>query len=240
MARAISGSYHGNHSEGIAEIDWWANVAQTLIDAGANLHVTREYARWPSIYVCILNSACTPSEADYYLCHWLDILANVGVSIRPYIERERENVVLGFGAWPGRRLTTTIYRGDIPIPSWQWVKDPAGPAFTLLDTFDFLRDDRRDRSLVKPEEYLLAPDPYLTMLSFPFHFRSYYRISIDDRDAGRRPFKTVKQIAELKEQRFARRIEKKRRKECKGRPSQVHQSGAKDTDTLKIPGSWVD
>lgn len=239
MPSEIGDEYIGRNSRDQDDINLWYNIARTLINAGADVHDGGDsFCRSDSPYLRILNSAYTPLQADHYLCYWLDILENSGVSIRPYIEREKKNAVLEFVTYPGRRLTTITYRGNILVPSWQWVKDPTSPAFTLLDTFEFLRGYRQENRPAPKERCIIMQLPGPEWESFPFYFRCYYYSRIKNEDANCRSFKTAEQGWELREQRFARRMEKKRRKQCKGRRGEVFSSGAEDM--FKMPGSWVD
>lgn len=155
----------------------WYSIAQTLIEAGADVHLAYMWNSWDTAYTMVLTTAATPLEADHYVWSWLDILTDCGVLISRYIEREKSTVFSGLCFHPrqaNRRFTMIPYRGSVSVPSWQYINDPADPAFALLKTFPALRTDF-ERMIHPPDEE--CPSQAWYEWSFPFCFDRYVFMS---------------------------------------------------------------
>lgn len=162
----------------------WYGIVQTLIEAGADVHFAHMCFCWDTAYTMVLTTANTPLEADHHVWSWLDMLTDCGVLILRYIEREKRTIFSSsyYPRMPLGRCTMIPYRGNLSVPSWRYINDPAGPALALLKTFPALRANFEKMNLPPLNE--CQPQTWYDW-SFPFCFDLYVLMSKQQWSVGR-------------------------------------------------------
>jgi hypothetical protein len=205
----------------------WKPIILHLIRLGTDLQQGSE----PKITLLddLMNALDSPFESRSLGKEWLDILLESGVCVTDYLRIEHRLHFEPFWSLPvmqGDYETNFCHRyliisEETPSISWDWLIDPDGEAFDVLEEF-------KNFGLGYPSLWDDFCSPEHTY-NWPFFYpRWHYCMQIRDVDQ----YKNLLAIHEQAENRFQRRWNKKTMKLAKAQG--IIYRGP------KIPGAWID